>query len=319
MKLTAIKISAAWVLLFISQMVIASVDTPKCLYVSSYHEDYAWDQGIRNGLAKSIGDACEMSYFYMDTKRNKEANHGHLMANKAMAKIRAYEPDVIIAADDNASKYLVKPYLKDASIPVVFCGINHSVEPYGYPYRNATGMVEIPPHRPILSAMKEIRPEAKHGVYVTADVYSQRKSFKALKAYFAERDIELTARFVSSMDEWQEAWLEAIQTDFVFVGNPAGISDWNAKKNLVLIHDNPAPYSFTMWEWLSPHAMLTITKKPEEQGEWAGQVTKQILTGVRPYDIPVVSNRQWDLSVNKKLISTANIKLPWWLHSRAGN
>ena len=29
--------------------------TPRCLYVSSYHSTYEWDQGIRRGLHRVIG------------------------------------------------------------------------------------------------------------------------------------------------------------------------------------------------------------------------------------------------------------------------
>ena len=44
--------------------------------------------------------------------------------SKAKAEIDAFKPDVVIAADDNASKYLIEPYFKDAALPFVFCGVN---------------------------------------------------------------------------------------------------------------------------------------------------------------------------------------------------
>ncbi|MEJ2660274.1 MAG: hypothetical protein P8Z73_06080, partial [Desulfobacteraceae bacterium] len=59
--------------------------------------------------------------------------------------IKEYNPDVVIASEDDASKYVVEPYFKNASIPFVFCGVNHSGDRYGYPYKNATGIIELDP------------------------------------------------------------------------------------------------------------------------------------------------------------------------------
>ena len=64
------------------------------------------------------------------------------------------------------------------------------------------------------------------------------------------------------------------------------------------------------WDWLAPLAMLTITKVPEEQGEWAGQVARALLRGVSPAAIPVVINRRWHMYVNKELCDRAGIELP---------
>ncbi|MCP4577871.1 MAG: hypothetical protein GY846_16480 [Deltaproteobacteria bacterium] len=56
---------------------------------------------------------------------------------------RIHFMDVVIAADDNASKYLIKPFYKDAGLPFVFCGVNWDASNYGFPYRNVTGMIEV--------------------------------------------------------------------------------------------------------------------------------------------------------------------------------
>ena len=65
-----------------------------------------------------------MIIFRMDTKRNTDEEFKKTAALKAKAEIEASKPDVVIAADDNASKYLIQPYFKDASLPFVFCGVN---------------------------------------------------------------------------------------------------------------------------------------------------------------------------------------------------
>jgi len=59
-----------------------------------------------------------------------------------------------------------------------------------------------------------------------------------------------------------------------------------------------------------------MTKVPEEQGEWAGQVALQILGGARPDSIPVIANRKWDLFLNPTLTKAAGLELPGQLLSK---
>lgn len=79
----------------------------------------------------------------MDTKRNPAEEFSKAAALKARTTIEEFRPDVVIASDDNASKYLIMPYYKDAELPFVFCGINWDASIYGFPYKNVTGMIEV--------------------------------------------------------------------------------------------------------------------------------------------------------------------------------
>ena len=54
-------------------------------------------------------------------------------ATKAKAVIDELKPDIVIASEDNASKYLIMPLYKNSSIPFVFCGVNFSADAYGFP------------------------------------------------------------------------------------------------------------------------------------------------------------------------------------------
>jgi hypothetical protein len=59
----------------------------------------------------------------MDTKRNKDHSYIEQKAREAKSLIEDWRPDVVITADDNAAKYLIKPCYKDHKVPFVFCGI----------------------------------------------------------------------------------------------------------------------------------------------------------------------------------------------------
>lgn len=257
-----------------------------------------------------LRDNCQIQYFFMDTKRNKSEKFAQLKAQQVLKLINEYQPDVLIAADDNASRFLVMPYLKNANLPVVFCGINNSTQPYGYPYQNATGMVEITPVSPLLIVIQKFLPNANSGVFLSADVLSQRRMYTRLKEIFSKNNILLEGHFVSSQDAWEKAWGDAQQSDFIFIGNPAGINTWDKSRNRRFIKKHSNTLTLTAWEWAAPNAMITITKIPEEQGEWAAKVTLAILKGMSPQQIPVVANRRWKMFFNRELLLQGGFSLP---------
>ncbi|MBM3298742.1 MAG: hypothetical protein FJY85_02165 [Deltaproteobacteria bacterium] len=114
------------------------------LLVNSYHEGYEWSDGIEKRAREVLdGTGVELRFFRMDTKRNNSVEFGKEAGLKAKAFVDELKPDVVIAADDNVQKYLVVPFLKDTSLPVVFCGVNWDASMYGFPCKNVTGMVEV--------------------------------------------------------------------------------------------------------------------------------------------------------------------------------
>ncbi len=74
----------------------------------------------------------------MNTKQIKKDYLRKLEALKVKKVIQQWKPDLVIASDDAASKYVVKEYYRDANIPFVFIGVNWSIKSYEYPYKNVT-------------------------------------------------------------------------------------------------------------------------------------------------------------------------------------
>ncbi|MFQ5518963.1 MAG: hypothetical protein ACE5E3_03070, partial [Mariprofundus sp.] len=155
-----------------------AVEAKQCLYINSYHAGYAWSDKIESAVKAELAGHCKVSVFQMDTKRNTSAAFGEQKALEAKALIESLKPDVVIASDDNASKYLIAPYYKNADIPFVFCGINWTAEPYGYPYSNATGMIEVSAIKAMLGKAREIVGGVKSVAFVAAkDVRTDAKEF----------------------------------------------------------------------------------------------------------------------------------------------
>ncbi len=109
----------------------------KVLVVMSYEETYPTTPEYKEGIKAVLGDTCEIRYFQMDTKQHLEA--GPEKAKEAYALYEEFQPDGVIAADDNAQSMFVVPYLKDkVKTPVMFCGVNAEakntdIRPQTYP------------------------------------------------------------------------------------------------------------------------------------------------------------------------------------------
>src|SRR4030095_7532385 len=59
----------------------------KCLFVSSYHQGYAWSDGVERGLRPVLQGHCELKQFDMDAKRHKEPEEITQKALEAKALI----------------------------------------------------------------------------------------------------------------------------------------------------------------------------------------------------------------------------------------
>ncbi len=285
-------------------------DAKKCLYINSYHPGYEWSDRLANGLRRELKGRCELKQYHMDTKRNTSERYKKQAGLTARKLILDWKPDVVIASDDNASKYVIKPYFKNHSIPFVFCGINWTVDAYGYPYRNATGMVEVAPIKELFNKVENIIGKPASVFYLGVNVLTERKNLARFKIEARKRKIKLTSGLAKTSSEWLKYYQQAQNYDFVVIGGNAGLQDWDYSYMSSQIKKLTKKLSVTIQGWMVSYAIFGLTKIPEEQGEWAARVALYILDGANPGDIPIVSNRKWDIWVNERLLKRTDIVIP---------
>ena len=288
----------------------------KCLFVSSYHRGYAWSDGVERGLRKTLDGKCEIRQFDMDTKRKKSQEQKEESARQAKSMIETWQPDVVIAADDNAAKYLIQPYYKDKDLPFVFCGVNWTVREYGFPYSNVTGMVEVAPVKAMIEEASALVQHPERVLYIGANTATEKKNASRIRRVAESHGLAFESQFAADLASWISAYENGQDYDFIIMGSNAGINDWNTQQAIQAILPSTRRLSVTSHEWMMPVTMLGMTKVPEEQGEWAGQVALQILGGARPDSIPVIANRKWDLFLNPTLTKAAGLELPAHLLSK---
>lgn len=282
----------------------------KCLFISSYHKGYEHADQVEAGLRATLDGRCEIRQFDMDTKRKSSKEAKQASALQARAVIESWKPDIVITADDNAVKYIIQPFYKDAALPFVFCGLNWTAAEYGLPYSNATGMIEVAPVGAMLERSQRIAKNFRRAFYLGADILSEEKNLKRFQTAAAQMGFTLDHALVGSTEDWIKAYARAQEYDFVIMGAHNGINNWDHDAASAAVMKMTRKLSVTNHGWMMPYTVLGMTKVSREQGEWAGKTALKILGGLKPSQIPVVPNRQRDVWINSQILSASGLQLP---------
>jgi hypothetical protein len=278
----------------------------KVLFINSYHSGYEWSDGVQRGAEGVLNKtAVDLVVYYMDTKNNPSEDFSRKAALEAKSVIEDFEPDVVITSDDNAFKYIIMPYYKDAELPVVFCALNWDASVYGAPYKNTAGMVEVALIKQLLNHMKQYT-EGDKVAFITADVLSEKKNAehfdKLIEGGLSENV------FVKNFSEWKEEYLRLQDdADMLILGVSAGIDGWDDGEAKEFVLKNTKIPAGVEARWMMDFALIGLTKIPEEQGEWAAKTALKIIDGESPSNIPITENKKGELYLNIKVAEKLGI------------
>jgi ABC-type uncharacterized transport system substrate-binding protein len=300
---------------------LISAEQKKLLYVNSYHKGYLWSDDIEKGLLKALSiklrddgtfdiskSSVSIKMIRMDTKRNKGEKFKKQAALKVKKIIEKWQPDIVVASDDNAAKYLIVPYFKGSELPIVFCGLNYSAAEYGFPASNITGMIEVAPNLHVLESLRKYAKGERVG-YLGGNVLTRQKEYEWLSR---KEGIEFAGvKLVESFEQWKAAYLELQDSvDMLLMVSPVSVKDWDREKALKFIFKHSKIPSGTTLLHTTPYVLVGHVKIAEEQGWWAGKTALKILDGTPPAQIPVVRNQSSRLYLNMKLAEKLGIKFP---------
>lgn len=302
-------IIAAICLLFVPLLPSKAYAANKILFIDSYHEEYIWSADITAGIKSVLNtrDDVVLKIFRMDTKRNQSEEFKQNAALEAKELIDTWQPDVVIASDDNASKYLIAPYFMNKELPFVFCGLNWDASTYGFPVDNVTGMIEVALFESIIEKLKLYADGNRIGYLASATISEQKEYENILKRF----DVKLNARFVKTFSELQEAYLELQEeTDMVLIQECRSVQGFDHKKMIAFVAENTKVPTGALQKYLIHYALLTFAKIGEEQGEHAARTALEIIDGASPEDIPIVANKKAKIYLNMRLAKKMGIKFP---------
>ncbi len=296
----------------------------KVLFVNSYHAEMGWSKGIIRGVLETFeigtnntlsSDALvNLKIIHMDTKRNKSEEFKKKAALNAKKVIEEWGPDVVIAADDNASKYLIVPYFRDSELPFVFCGVNWDASVYGFPFTNVTGIIEVNLVEKAMKTMRAFSAGNRLGI-ITSDSLTGRK-----EAYYLSKIIgdTVSSEFVINFYEFKQKYMEMQHnSDMLILTGINGINDWNREEaKSIIMNETKIPSVMFYLPW-AEYTLFTFATSSEEQGRWAANTALEILNGKSPREIPIVRNKEARIYLNMALAKKMGITFPMDLIEQA--
>ena len=234
----------------------AGLHKTRIFLVDSYHRDYPWSRSVEEGIVDAMlthgylenreqveqlmaHDVVESARAvikkeWMDTKRKNSSSDIAQATTRIMAALTAFDPNLVLPSDDNATHY-IGTQLLDTDIPVVFSGVNGLPLKYGLvetmerPGHNVTGVWQAGYYKEGVDLLKALVPAAKTFAILAADSETTRPKIKVIQALAGEGKMPLQLVDVvatNSFSEFQRRVLEvAPRVDAFFVINHDTMKD----------------------------------------------------------------------------------------------
>ncbi len=292
---------------------------PKVLLVHSYHTGYPWADGITRGLRMSLsGSNIDLQIFYMDTKRQTDEAWMVEAGRRAREVVTEWQPDVVIAADDNAQRYFVTTFADDSDAPqFVFCGVNAEPTEYGYPASNVTGILERPHFEASFDMLADIQPGVKRIALITDNSPTSAGVITHLRSL--ELDYEIVAIDApATFAAWQDAVLRrSAMADALAVFNYHTVQDGEGTQRVTpsevmrwTVDNCDIPIIGFQVFTVDDGALCGYLESAAEHGKRAGDMTQRILRGTPAGDIPLVTALEGQSMLNLITARRLGIHVP---------
>ena len=305
--------------IFLFGLLACAGEPGKVVYINSYHQGFPPSDQITGGVREDLpADSFDVSYFFMDTKRNPDEAYIKERAASLFDSLKVIDPDVLIVSDDNAMKYLALPYFRGSHQPIVFCGVNWSITNYDISECNITGILEILPVADLVKSLRPYYPEMKKLLVLNENTTTSRKTQPILDTLLGNMGLEVTQELVENFESWKSAFINANETfDIIYLQTRGAIQGWDDQEAREHIRQYMKIPTATCEEFMMPYAMFGLTQLSEEQGTKAAQMTRKILNGTDPSDIPITRNQLSRIWINPDLAELIGFEPDTELRGRA--
>ena len=314
----------------LATFIVVNVSKPRVLVLHSYDTEYTWVRDINIGLSRTLlNKPYTLRWHYMDTKRNPDEAFKQRAGILARRIIEDWDPNLIIAVDDDAQRYAVKAYANHPKVKIVFAGINGEIAPYGYDKAsNVTGILERKQWRGVKNLIEETvraRVPADRPVriaYVGDTSGSVKEDTKFLNEFDWKPFVLHRSKLVKTFDEWKAEVKRAnLEADVLITTNYRRIqlSEMDEKKMVLpdelvkWTEDNTPkiPVIGTNGFYVEDGGMMALATSPFEQGRVAGEMTIQIIDKkVSPKAIPVQETQQFISYMRAERMRQNDFKVP---------
>jgi ABC-type uncharacterized transport system substrate-binding protein len=234
----------------------------------------------------------------MNTKTDLEG--GPQKARDAFEAYEEFQPDGVIAADDNAQAMFVVPYLKEkVETPVMFCGVNAEPDQYGYPASNVSGILERLNIEPSIVFAQQLVPSIK----TVSFIEKKGPSAQAVLQQVEHEAENYPAEFVAfNMPETLNEALSMTaelreQSDLLFLSGLQGLPNEGGtpvaeKEAIALITETfGKPTIAATIPRVKAGALCAVLAGGAEQGTTAAKMLLQAMQGTPVEQIPITKNQ----------------------------
>ena len=314
----------------LAAFILVNTSKPRVLILHSYDTEYSWVRDINTAFNRKLGaKPYILRWHYMDTKRNPDDAFKLRSGVLARRIIDEWQPDILIAVDDDAQRYAAKNYVNHPKMKIVFAGINGEIEPYGYDKaKNVTGIVERKQWRAVKNLiMESVRPRvpAERAVkiaYIGDTSGSVKEDTKFLEEFDWKPFVLHRSKLVKTFDEWKAEVKRAnLEADVLVTTNYRRIqvSESDTKKFVTpeelvkWTEDNTSkiPVIGTNGFYVEEGGMMAIATSPFEQGRVAADMAIAIIEQkMDPKSLKVQSTQQFIAYMRADRMAQNNFIVP---------
>ena len=326
-------LTCSWLLCFWAVPGMAQTEVPvrdgrRVMVVHSYHKTQAgheveMTQGIDQAFAG--GDAV-LHHVYMDTKRYPDLAWKKKAGQMALEEMDAFNPEVVIALDDNAQAFFVKEAMARENAPMfVFGGVNAAPSVYGYTGKNVTGVLERPNVAESFDLLLKINPDIRQVVMLSD--HSTTTDFFVNYCQTLDLPVTVVAYVqVSSLNEWKAAidryknqvdafGIYLLRTVRKETGKPVMVTEDELVAELNRRCDLPTVGFFDTAARAG--ILCGISVSMMEQGYEAGRIARALLEGSPMDAFPMQPTHRGRIQLNLIRAEQLGIKLNWKIISKA--
>jgi len=320
--------------------VVADASQPlRLFFVRTYAEENAWSNRIRTGLlenlAKSGYDQAAQNLTFSEAAIGAGTLRDTEQLQKRIAdiitEIQTFGPDVVIVADDEAARQVIRGY-PDPTQAFVFCGLNGGTWEYGLSRPNVTGVIETTyPLQTIRLSATMMGYEPDSVLFLSDTSIASATTNDQVASVLLDEEVSPVREFVGQQTESWEAWQrfvleEADDFDILMLGYYGNLTDENGEHIpgiTVLawtLQNSSVPVFGVQLNTIDGGGVGGLVVSGYEQGQAAAELALQVVQGAEPnslaYRIPernvlavnVVAARHWDLEIPLELLTAARVE-----------
>ncbi len=314
---------------------IPRAHTPARVFVlHSFGEDDLWIQQMDAGILAALAEAgystedgtLELNEYWLNAKYYTSRDYMVNIAAAAQRAIEQFEPDIVIATDDQAVKWVVAKW-DDETLPFVFAGLNTPVDEIRglSEHTNVTGVMETLFFGRTLDWIHYVLPDAESIVFLSDTSRKEETLQQDIEKGLAEHRgrvqashnfQEVGVQTVDTFADWQEHVLQNQDADVLVVVSYLTLVDERGNKM----------DSTEVISWTVEHSQIPVVAMAEysviqgalggmvvagdEQGYLAGQLTARVLAGEAPSELDIVVQHRGKLVLNTQAIQRWHINVP---------